>query len=57
LQMARELFARAKTLRKIGNHPKCHGCWNTLNTGNNFTWFRIYQRLTLQQEVKGFGPF
>jgi serine/threonine-protein kinase len=59
LQMARELFAReAKTLRKIGNHPQVPRLLDYFEDNQQFYLVQEYiSGLTLQQEVKGFGPF
>lgn len=59
LQMARELFVReAKTLRKICNHPQVPRILDFFEDSQQFYLVQEYiSGLTLQQEVKGFGPF
>ena len=59
LEMARELFAReAKTLGKIGNHPQVPRLLDYFEDRQQFYLVQEYiSGLTLQQEVKGFGPF
>ncbi|BAY51186.1 serine/threonine protein kinase [Thermostichus vulcanus NIES-2134] len=58
LTMARELFLReATTLGKVGNHPQLPRLLGYLENENEFYLIQEYVGgLTLQQEVKRFGP-
>jgi serine/threonine-protein kinase len=59
LHMARELFKReAKTLGKIGNHPQVPRLLDYFEANQEFYLVQEYiSGSTLQQEVKGSGPF
>ncbi|MFN4269948.1 MAG: protein kinase domain-containing protein [Thermosynechococcus sp.] len=58
LAMARELFLReATTLGKVGNHPQLPRLLGYFENGDEFYLVQEYvEGLTLQQEVKRFGP-
>ncbi|MFN4279786.1 protein kinase domain-containing protein [Thermosynechococcus sp.] len=58
LAMARELFLReATTLGKVGNHPQLPRLLGYFENGDEFYLVQEYVGgLTLQQEVKRFGP-
>ncbi|NEO98912.1 MAG: protein kinase [Symploca sp. SIO2E9] len=59
MEMARELFEReAETLGKIGNHPQLPRLLAYFEEDQQFYLVQEYiSGLTLQQEVKRFGPF
>lgn len=59
LQMARDLFKReAETLGKIGNHPQVPRLLDYFEDNQQFYLIQEYiSGCTLQQEVKGAGPF